>query len=79
MANRRSPFTEVSVDRMRVGQLNSDMVIQAILEYEIRVVVVSGRAFGKYEEYNPLLIFLEENFTPIEVGYTIYVRETPLS
>jgi len=78
MAVRRGPFAEVSVDRTRVGQLDSDMLIQAVLQYKIRVIVVSGRAFGKFDFYDPFMDFVEENFTPIMAGYIIYTREVPL-
>lgn len=78
-ALRRGPFAEISIDRMYLGDLTSEMLIQSLYDYDIRVVVVTKRQFGRYEEYDEFMEFLEANYTELEVGYWIYVRDTPLS
>ncbi|MFX1520758.1 MAG: glycosyltransferase family 39 protein [Promethearchaeota archaeon] len=77
-AKRRSPFAEISIDRTDLGELTGDMFIDACYEFDVRVVVNTGRLFGTYDTYNVFLEFLEEKYVPINEGYTIYVRTTSL-
>jgi len=77
-AERRSPFTEISIDRTNLGQLDGEMFIEACYEYDIRVIVSTGRLFGRYEEFDVFLEFLDENYDEIQVGHTIYLRTTAL-
>lgn len=77
-AVRRSPFAEISYDRTKQGKLTGEMFIEACYEYDIQVVVNTGRLFGNYDTFNVFLEFLKENYVQIEVGHTIYVRTTSL-
>jgi len=77
-AKRRSPFAEISIDRTLIGELTGEMFIEACYEYDIRVVVNTERLFGNYDTYNVFLEFLEDNYVPINEGYTIYIRTAPL-
>jgi len=77
-AKRRSPFAEISIDRTLLGELTGEMFIEACYEYNVRVVVNTGRLFGNYDTYNVFLEFLEDNYVPINEGYTIYIRTAPL-
>ncbi len=79
MAERRGPFAEVSIDRVDLGALPVDLMIQSLYDYQIRVVVATGRLFGKTDAYQPLMDFLEANYTEIDVGITIYLRDSPLN
>ena len=79
MAERRGPFAEVSIDRADLGALPVDLMIQSMYDYQIRVVVATGRLFGKTDAYQPLMDFLEANYTEIDVGITIYLRDSPLN
>jgi hypothetical protein len=77
-AKRRSPFAEISQDLTELGRLTGERYIEACYEFDVRVVVNTGRLFEKYETYKIFLVFLEANYVPIEEGYTIYARTTPL-
>ena len=79
MAERRGPFAEVSIDRADLGALPVDLMIQSMYDYQIRVVVATGRLFGKIDAYQPLMDFLEANYTEIDMGITIYLRDSPLN
>ncbi|MFB0544277.1 MAG: ArnT family glycosyltransferase [Asgard group archaeon] len=77
-AERRSPFAEVSKDRTHLGKLTGEMFIEACYDFDIKVVVNTGRLFGEYGTYDVFLAFLYENYNPIQEGYIIYVRTSPL-
>ena len=79
MSQRRGPFAELSIDRTELGNLDSDMLIQSLYDYNIRAVVVTGRLFGRYSTFNDFMGFVWWYYTKIEVGLTIYVRDSPLS
>jgi len=72
-AERRSPFAEISIDRTRLGQLNGEMFIETCYEFDIQVVVSTGRLFEEYGTYEVFLEFLDENYRAIHVGHTIYL------
>jgi len=78
LAERRSPFAEISIDRTRLGQLNGEMFIEACYEFDVRVVVFTGRLFGRYKEYDVFLDFIFENYEVIHKGFFIYWRSSPL-
>jgi len=75
---RRSPFAEISKDLTELGKHTGEVFIEACYEYDVRVVVDTGRLFGKYETYDVFLEFLENNYVQIKEGYLIYVRTDPL-
>ncbi|MEX2721735.1 MAG: ArnT family glycosyltransferase [Candidatus Wukongarchaeota archaeon] len=77
-AERRSPFAEVSKDRTHLGELTGKMFIEACYEYDVKVVVKTGRLFGEYETYNIFLAFLNENYNTTQAGYIIYFRTSQL-
>ena len=79
MAERRGPFAEISIDRMDLGRLTSKMLIRSLYDYQIRVVVVTGRQFDTYKALDDFMDFIKENYTKVEAGYRIYVRDSPLS
>jgi hypothetical protein len=77
-AKRRSPFAEISKDRTDLGELTGEMFIEACYDFDIRVIVNTGRMFDYRDTYIVFLEFLEANYAQLEIGHTIYVRTTPL-
>ena len=79
MASRRGPFAEISTDRTDLNQLDSGMLIRSLHDYQIRVVVVTKRLFDHYDHFNAFMDYLlHNNYSKIEMGLTIYVRDTSL-
>jgi 4-amino-4-deoxy-L-arabinose transferase-like glycosyltransferase len=77
-AKRRSPFAEISKDRTDLGELTGEMFIEACYDFDVKVIVNTGRMFDYRDTYIVFLEFLEANYAQIELGHTIYVRTISL-